>query len=104
MRERLKSICALKKRSYSCVSAFVLKNTRVNRIIRGRKGNNLRPENTMNANKFTSRYLPFDLFCAECEKLGERYVSRRDKGSALIPVGYFARRVENYDRLIKRGN
>ena len=24
----------------------------------------------MNANKFTSRYLPFDLFCAECEKLG----------------------------------
>ena len=58
----------------------------------------------MNANKFTSRYLPFDLFCAECEKLGERYVSRRDKGSALIPVGYFARRVENYYRLTKCGN
>lgn len=54
----------------------------------------------MISNTFTSRYLPYDRLCAECEKLGAGYSARQEKENVAIPAAYFSRRIKAYYDLI----
>lgn len=56
----------------------------------------------MNNTKFVSRYLPFEEFCLECEKLGENHLGRQKKEYCFLPVEYFHKKLGGYYAAVKK--
>lgn len=58
----------------------------------------------MNNHGFTSRCLPFDEFCVESEKLGEKLLDIQKVDYCTLPAKYFADKLFGYYEKVKRKN